>query len=372
KSFLERDQMVPSMGYRTVTGVYPSDKTGNRSEKESRFVTLELAYGPIYPCSSALVADFSNIAGHEFFAVCDYTVTLTEALGEGDDRLGGLVFDRCGGVLCPQRERFRHTVSTFEKLPLRSGYFIPKLRGGNKALIVWLHGAGEGGQDTAIAYAGNKVTALTEDYVQEMFGGAFVFVPQCPTMWMDDGSGEYGRTGRSIYVEALKAAIDEFIETYKDAIDPDRIYVGGDSNGGFMTMRMLMDYPDFFAAAFPICEAMLDECITEEHIRRMKEIPIWFTHAINDPIVPPAEYAIPTYQRLKAAGAGNVHFTCWDKIVDIHTGFKNEKGEPYEYMGHFSWIPMLNDDCRLDFDRKPVVVDNREVTLLQWLSLQRK
>ena len=97
KSFLERDQMVPSMGYRTVTGVYPSDKMGNPADKESRFVTLELAYGPIYPCSSALVADFSNIAGHEFFAVCDYTVTLTEALGEGDDRLGGLVFDRCGG-----------------------------------------------------------------------------------------------------------------------------------------------------------------------------------------------------------------------------------------------------------------------------------
>lgn len=372
KSFIERDKMEPSQGYRVITDVYPSDKNGCRADESSRFVTLELAYGPLYKCSSALAADFTNINGHEIFTVCDYTVTLTAPVGEGDKRLTGLVFDYCAGVLCPQRDRFRHGISDYAELPLRYGYYVPDLNGGKKALIVWLHGAGEGGQDTAIAYGGNKVPELTEDWAQEKLGGAFIFAPQCPTMWLDDGSGQYGDSGNSKYVAALKAAIDCFIARFEDVIDMDRIYVGGDSNGGFMTMRMIMDYPEFFAAAFPICEAMLDERITDAHIAKMKDLPIWFTHAKNDPIVPPAKYAVPTYERLMAAGAQNVHFSYWDKITDIHTGFKNEKGEPWEYMGHFAWIPMLNDDCDFDYDGQPVYFNGEKVTLIEWLGKQHK
>ncbi|MBP5306251.1 MAG: prolyl oligopeptidase family serine peptidase, partial [Lachnospiraceae bacterium] len=172
------------------------------------------------------------------------------------------------------------------------------------------------------------------------------------------------------YTEALKALIDEFIAKNESAIDTDRIYIGGDSNGGFMTVRMIMSYPKFFAAAYPICEAMIDEKVSEEDIANMKDQAIWFTHAKNDPVVVPDKYVLPTYNRLMAAGAKNVHFTFWDKIVDIHEGFKNDNGEPFEYLGHFAWIPMLNDDCKVDFDGKPVVVDGKEVTLLEWLAKQ--
>ena len=107
-----------------------------------------------------------------------------------------------------------------------------------RPLIVWLHGAGEGGTDTAISYSGNKATALTDDAIQSRFDGCYVFSPQCPTMWLDDGSGQYGTSGRSIYTRALKAAIDEFIARNSYGIDPDRVYIGGDSNGGFMTMQL--------------------------------------------------------------------------------------------------------------------------------------
>ena len=372
KSFIERDKMEPSQGYRPVSATYPCDPDGEEAEGKSRFVALLMPYGPIWKCSSALAADFSHPAGHEIFTVCDYRITQTAPIGEGEERLTGLVFDRCGGVLCPQRERFHQGVTSHAKMPLRYGYFVPDLVGGKRPLIVWLHGAGEGGCDTAIAYAGNKVPELTEPWVQEKFGGAFLFVPQCPTAWMDDGEQIFSPSGKSLYTEALKAGIDEFIERFGDAIDRDRIYVGGDSNGGFMTMRLSIDYPGFFAAAFPICEALLDERITDGQIQTLKEMPIWFTHAKNDPIVPPDKYAVPTYQRLMAAGAKNVHFTYWDKIIDVHEGFVDPEGKPYEYMGHFAWIPMLNDDCRVDFDGKPVVWDGREVSLLDWLAGQRK
>ena len=365
KSFIERSEFVPSEGARTVLAAYPGDLEGKKLEK-SRYLVLDLAYGPIYKASSALAADFTDISGHEIYTICDYTITQQKSF-QGFE---GLVFDRCAKVFNPQAERFTDSAASNG---MRYGYFLPKLNGGRKPVVVWLHGAGEGGFDTPIAYSGNKVTELTEDWAQEKLGGGcIIFAPQCPTMWLDDGSHAYGDSGRSMYTEDLKACIDEFLSDYNDIVDRDRIYIGGDSNGGFMTMRMIMSYPGFFAAAFPICEAMIDSRVTDEDIRTMAAMPIWFTHAKNDPIVPPDRYVLPTYHRLMAAGAKNVHFTFWDKIVDLHAGFKNEKGEPWEYMGHFAWIPMLNDDCRTDFDGQPVTAEGREVTLIEWLGLQKR
>lgn len=372
KNFLQRDQFVASKGFRPVQTIYPSDFHGHPIPGSSTFAALEMPYGPIWPCSSALTADFRSINGHESYTVRAYRVTQTAPIGTGDETLSGLVYDTPAGVFNPKADRFLTGISSHPKLPIRYGYYIPQKLDGKKPLIIFLHGAGEGGHDLPIAWSGNKVTAFTEEHIQEKFGGAFVLVPQCDTMWMDDGSGQYGDSGKSIYTEGLITLIDQFIQRFIAVIDPQRIYIGGDSNGGFMTMRMLMSYPNAFTAAFPICEAMPDHRIAEDDIQQLKNIPIWFTHAKNDPIVKPDRTAVPTYRRLMAAGAENCHFSYWDKIVDIHTGFKDEKGEPYEYMGHFSWIPVFNDDCCLDFDGKPVLLDGQETTMLTWLAAQRK
>ena len=370
KSFIQRDQFVPSQGYRPVRAAYPSDLHGEPVEGSSRFVALEMPYGPIWKCSSALAADFKNINGHECYTVNDYRVTLTEAVGEGEDALSGLVFDLPAGTDNP--DRFLPGVSTHAALPIRYGYYVPQKLDGKKPLIIFLHGAGEGGQDLPIAWSGNKVTEFTEEWVQDKFGGAFVLVPQCDTMWLDDGRHQYGNSGKSMYTEALKYLIDEFIERFRSVIDTERIYIGGDSNGGFMTMRMLMSYPEAFTAAFPICEAMIDSQVSDEDIQHLKEIPIWFTHAKNDPIVKPDQYVVPTYKRLMAAGARNCHFTFWDRIMDLHGEFQNKQGEPWEYMGHFAWIPMFNNDCRLDYDGKPVLLNGKETAIMDWLAAQRK
>ena len=372
KSFIERKDMVPSRGYRPVTAAYPGDLSGNRVDGKSRFAVLEMPYGPRWKCSAALAANFRNINGHESYTVADYRVTLTAPLGEGEDMMQGLVFDICAGTLNPQKDRFLTGTSSDHAMPLRYGYYVPETIDGPRPLIIFLHGAGEGGHDLPIAWSGNKVTEFTEPWMQKIFGGAFVLVPQCDTMWLNDGSGQYGSSGKSMYTGALMALIEEFVRRYDYVIDRSRIYIGGDSNGGFMTMRMLMSYPDCFAAAFPICEAMLDARITEEDIARLKRIPIWFTHAQNDPIVKPEEYVLPTYRRLMAAGAENCHLTYWDRIMDLHGEFTQENGEPWEYMGHFAWIPVFNDDCRTDYDGKPVLWEGKEVSLMEWLAAQRK
>jgi len=371
ENFIRRDKFVPAEGYRVIGDAYPSDAAGNRAA-EGRFVTLEMKYGPLYPCSSALAADFTNINGHESYVDSVNVITQTKEIKTAQGTVRGLVFDHCARVMNPAVDRWLEDVSGDAEMPLRYGYFVPQRGMDKRPLIVWLHGAGEGGTDTAISYSGNKATALTDDAIQSRFDGCYVFSPQCPTMWLDDGSGQYGTSGRSIYTRALKAGIGEFIARNSYGIDPDRVYIGGDSNGGFMTMRMIADYPDFFAAAFPICEALYDASITDEEIGRLARTPIWFTHSKDDPVVDPEKYAVATYRRLLAAGAENVHFTYWDGIYDMHGQFQDAEGKPFHYMGHFAWIPVFNEDCRTDFDGRPVVVDGRETGLFEWLAMQRR
>lgn len=362
KSWMARDDKEPSRGYVPVKKAYPSDRDGNECS-DGEFVTLDVAYGPMMQLSAAISAP----NGLNVYIKSRYTITQVKPI----DGASGLVYDFSLGNSTPQAYGWLNDRSHGDE-PLNYGYFVPqKVESGKRPLIIWLHGAGEGGVDPTVAYTANKAVAFSSEKVQSYFGGAYVLAPQTRTFWMNDGSGQYGHTGKSIYVKALKACIDEFVAKNEN-IDTDRVYIGGDSNGGFMTMRMILDYPTFFAAAFPCCEALYDETITDENIESIKHLPIWFVHAKNDPVVKPDETVVPTYERIVASGNPNVHFTFWDKIEDIHEGFKTPDGKPFEYMGHFAWIPLYNDDCRLDFDGNPVVVNGKEVGLLKWLSLQKR
>lgn len=362
KSWMALDDKEPSQGEIPVLSAYPSDLSGEKQEKGD-CVTLEMAYGPLYPLSAGISAP----AGMNVCIKSRYTITLNATVAGQS----GLCYDFPLGNSSPDAYGFLNAAASGEG-GLHYGYFVPQQTAdSSRPLLIWLHGAGEGGTDPTVAYTGNKVVALISDKIQALFGGAYVLVPQTPTFWMNDGTGQYGHTGKSIYVKALKACIDEFLDK-NPGIDRSRIYIGGDSNGGFMTMRMVIDYPDFFAAAFPVCEALYDDTITDAQLEGIKHLPIWFTHAKNDPVVKPEETVLPTYQRLVASGNPNVHFTFWDNIKDIHEGFKDAEGNPFEYIGHFAWIPLLNDDCRLDYDQKPVTVNGKEVSLLQWLALQKK
>ena len=126
------------------------------------------------------------------------------------------------------------------------------------ALVIWLHGAGEGGTDPYIDILGNEVTSLVSKEFQSLFEGAYVLAPQSPTMWMDDGTGAYQNGDKgSMYAESLFEMIDAYVKA-NDDIDPNRVIIGGCSNGGYMTMEMVLKHPTYFAAAFPICEAFQD------------------------------------------------------------------------------------------------------------------
>lgn len=244
-------------------------------------------------------------------------------------------------------------------------------------LIIWLHGLGEGGTDPDIAILGNDVTNLGESKIQSYFTkegaeqGAYVLAVQTPTMWMDDGTGANG-TGeaRSIYTTVLKDTIDKYLASNSD-IDTSRIYLGGCSNGGYMTMNMAMEYPTFFAAYYPICEAYKDSAITDEDIATLKNLPIWLVASADDQTVAVDDFCIPTYKRLKAAGAANVHLSLFENV------YGDDTGESIQYNGHWSWIYAFADKVSKDqADSANVAAPSTEdvklngvsVTLWSWLA----
>lgn len=249
----------------------------------------------------------------------------------------------------------------------------------NTPLIIWLHGAGEGGLDTTIAVLGNNVSNLIKENIQSNFGknGAFVLVPQAPTMWMDfDGKSIYNNTvdnsgGHSFYEESLMGLIEHFV-AMNPTIDAKRIYIGGCSNGGYMTVKMVMDHPDYFAAAFPAAEAYSVDWLTEERIDAIKLFPMWLTHAQNDPIVeisrdhiPLDNYSNALFDRLVASGNKNVHYSLFNDVVDTSGIYFDADGKPFAYHGHWSWIYTLNNYCKM-------TINGKEITLFEWLSEQKK
>ena len=357
---------------RQVTKVYPSDANGNAVDGDSKYVTIEMYVDPntgspfIYSVSSG------------FNSWCE-TYRLAIRLNPGE------VVTSAGEVLTSVNIKADIDVAGDEKIvPQVDGIFdldqkytasdgtlynyasyTPEKDDKQNALVIWLHGAGEGTNnginDSYIDLLGNEVTAFASEEFQSEFGGAYVLVPQAATMWMDGGNGVYqnGDLG-SIYTESLMEFIEAYVADNPD-IDPNRIIIGGCSNGGYMTMEMILTYPDYFAAAFPICEAFQDQYITDEQIEAIKDMPIWFTYAKNDPTVDPTLCAEPTIERLLAAGAQNIHVSAFEDVHDTTGRFFNADGTPYQYNGHWSWIYFDNNEC----------VDG-ELTAWHWLGQQVK
>ena len=260
----------------------------------------------------------------------------------------------CSDWYSPDADLFTDMKSTGE---LTAAYFTPEIdesriqEGRTYPLIVWLNGAWEGGTDTNIALLGNKVTALAKDPIQSYFEGAYVLCIQTPTFWMQHGDKPYDILSddctdkKSRYTKSCKHVIDTFLHQ-TPLVDKNRIYIGGCSNGGYMTMNMLLSYPDFFAASFPVCEAYNDKWLSESDIRTLDKIPTWFVNAKNDTTVDPEKHVVPTTRRLMEARTGYVlHMNFFNDVRDTSGRFTDDKGKPYEYNGHMVWTYLFNDQC---------------------------
>ena len=381
---------------RKAEAVYLSDSAGNKVDASSRYFSFELS--PDSTTSLPFGVDMDNYFQYYW---TDYSIRLDVNEGNAPYEKG----DSWEYEITPN-DRILPDSSVFsvdsyyheeDGIALNRAWYIPDTAASGVPLIIWLHDGGEGGDDIQYALLGTEATALTREEIQRHFSqsGAAVLLVQTPTYWMDEtGTRVENRylhddgVQESFYTEALFAAIEDFVNTHPE-VDEDRIYLGGASNGGYMTLRLMFTHGDYFAAYFPVCESYLNGNISEEMVLSSIDKPIWFVQAENDTIVPPVIAALPFYYRLVAAGAENVHFSLFPEV-------KGTDDPDGIYWGHLSWIYLFNDQAGMDFDIDKVRENcsdiilsedgnlisednyvtssncNIEGNLFQWLSAQRR
>lgn len=350
-------------GQLRVLYAYVSDEEANRISKGTH-ITLVLYAAPFEALGSPIKFFFGNpkCSGNQWL---DFQLTISQQSSKHiwakeSNRIMPLIdeFDLSG--------QFSHKGT---KLTYASYTPAESKSAGKRPLLIWIHGGGEGGTDTSIPLIANRAANYASPEIQAYFGGAYVLVPQTPTFWMDNGKGQYtmGEVDDR-YNKSLMALIQEYVNQHPN-IDQDRIYVGGCSNGGYMTLKLLLLYPDYFAAGFPSALAFQAKNLSDADIQRIKDIPIWFIHSKDDPVTRANETAVPAYEKLIKAGATNVHFSFFDHVVDITNQFG---GDNYHYNGHFSWVYSHTNKCQLDYDGTPVTIDGQPVSLMGWLARQKR
>ena len=349
-------------GERTVITAYVSDNRGNRVESGNH-VTIVLYVSPMLTLGNpfAYVRGEGKCRGNVWV---DYQMTIV-------DKMANRVWDTQAGRLSKELERFdlNGRFSSREGIDMSYAFHTPETTLEKIPLVIWLHGGGEGGTDPSTALLANRAANYASDEIQAVFKGAYVLVPQCPGAWMhnDKGVMTHGEEDDMYYV-ALMELIQSFV-TERPDIDTDRIYVGGCSNGGYMSLKLILEHPRYFAAGYISALAYQSQYISDEKINSIKNVPIWFVHSADDQTTIPDQTVLPVYNRLKAAGAKNVHLSYYDHVIDLSGLFG---GAGYHFTGHWSWVYSHVNQCWKDFDGSPVEVEGKPVHIMQWLAAQSK
>lgn len=189
-------------------------------------------------------------------------------------------------------------------------------------LVLFLHGAGERGEDNTkqLTHGGQM---FLNPVNREKYP-AFVLIPQCPAdaYWaFTSRPSSFAPADMPVGqdISPLFKSLKELLDTYlaMPQVDKDRVYVIGLSMGGMGTYDMAIRFPEVFAAAIPICGT-----VNPSRLADAKRVKFRIFHGDADDIVT-VEGSRAAYKALKAAGA------------DV------------EYMefpgcGHDSWTPAFN------------------------------
>ena len=252
-----------------------------------------------------------------------------------------------GKIIDEEADKF---VAAKSKSGVNYQYFKPvnKDDGKKHPLIIWFHGNGEGGykdyrNNVSQKLANRGAVAFAEDKTQKIFGGAYVVAPQADDTWYNNYTKGY--------IKSVKAMIDEFAS--ENNVDKNRIYIFGASAGGYMSFRMMIEYPDYFAA-FSTSAAALDKAATSggvattaQDLMKIRNKPLWMVHAQNDPTISYENTSKRVYDVLSKYGA-------------ILSSYPNVKIGETEYNGHWSWIYSLRN----------MPVNDKGEHLFEWMARQ--
>ena len=172
-------------------------------------------------------------------------------------------------------------------------------------LVVCLHG--KGGNSTAASVLAKE--ALRKKYP------AFVMAPAAA------GNANWASPddrNKNAHLPRVIEAVKKLLET--QPIDADRVYVTGQSMGGYGSWGAAATAPGLFAAAVPVCGGW-----SVDDAAKIAKVAIWAFHGAKDPTVP-VTASRTMIEALKKAGA-------------------EPKFTEYEGVGHNSWEKAYGDDA---------------------------
>lgn len=157
-------------------------------------------------------------------------------------------------------------------------------------LILWLHGGGGAGSDNLRQILGDQIPGTrvwTAPAVQAKHP-AFVIVPQSSQGW----GAQTGAFATDTLSPPLAMALG-ILETltHEFSLDRHRLYVAGQSDGGFAVWALVANQPERFAAAIPVCGGG-----NPANAARLVKVPIWAFHGEADGVI-----AVTNSRRMIAA-----------------------------------------------------------------------
>ncbi len=238
----------------------------------------------------------------------------------------GALFSAAGSPLparaaAPWQDSFVREEFQSGGLTLRYRLLAPAADRTKPPLVLFLHGAGERGDDNAA----QLTHGVVEFQRRQAEHPCFVLVPQCPAgrKWVEVDWGGAGGSGTfpAEPSEPLRLAV-EVMDGLVAAgrVDPDRLYVTGLSMGGYGTWYAAGMPGSRFAAAAPICGGG-----DPEWAKRYLDLPLWAFHGSDDRAVPVGR-SREMIEAIKAAG-GDPKYT------------------EYPAVGHDSWTRTYADDA---------------------------
>lgn len=196
-------------------------------------------------------------------------------------------------------------------------YRSDKAKGENSSpsLVVFLHGAGERGNDNR-----QQLRHCVRFFLNDTVSANYPFLlllPQCPEneRWVNtDWRLPHHRMEPSPtpQLRQVMTLVDSL--TASAAVDSNRIYFCGISMGAFGVWDVLQRYPKKIAAAIAICGGG-----DPTYARRMKDIPIYIFHGDKDKLVKPvrSRQMFRALRRLHNQDLHYIHYPdqghlCWD------------------------------------------------------------
>jgi len=168
---------------------------------------------------------------------------------------------------------------------MRYRLFVPEQYDAKKKypIVIWLHGAGGEGVDGYRQLFDDQVpgSQTWTEPANQAKHPAFVLAPQSSVGWLSKPQSR--RTdGLSGALTRVVAILDQV--SHEFSIDQSRVYVAGQSDGGYGAWALITGLPERFAAAVILCGGG-----EPAKAARVTHVAIWAFHGSADPMVPVSE-----------------------------------------------------------------------------------